>query len=70
LYDESQKLFTMGHLNRVLPMLIDFDIWRELFADIPEEISIFIERAAINTDQRIQMGKTINPAFFYAVLLW
>ena len=70
LYDESQKLFTMGHLNRVLPMLIDFDIWRQLFADIPEQISIFIERAAINTDQRIQMGKTINPAFFYAVLLW
>ena len=70
LYDESQKLFTMGHLNRVLPMLIDFDIWRQLFADIPEQISIFIERAAINTYQRIQMGKTINPAFFYAVLLW
>ena len=70
LYDESQKLFTMGHLNRVLPMLIDFDIWRQLFADIPPHISTFIERAAINTDQRIQIGKTINPAFFYAVLLW
>ena len=70
LYDESQKLFTMGHLNRVLPMLIDFDIWRQLFADIDPEISTFIERAAINTDQRIQIGKTINPAFFYAVLLW
>ena len=60
----------MGYLNRVLPMLIDFDIWRQLFADIPPHISTFIERAAINTDQRIQMGKTINPAFFYAVLLW
>ena len=70
LYDESQKLFTMGHLNRVLPMLIDFDIWRQLFADISPDISTFIERAAINTDQRIQIGKTINPAFFYAVLLW
>ncbi|MGE8561202.1 MAG: polynucleotide adenylyltransferase PcnB [Acinetobacter sp.] len=70
LYDESQKLFTMGHLNRVLPMLIDFDIWRQLFADIAPDISTFIERAAINTDQRIQIGKTINPAFFYAVLLW
>ena len=70
LYDESQKLFTMGHLNRVLPMLIDFDIWRQLFADISPVISTFIERAAINTDQRIQIGKTINPAFFYAVLLW
>ncbi len=70
LYDESQKLFTMGHLNRVLPMLIDFGIWKQLFADIQPNISPFIERAAKNTDQRIQVGKTINPAFFYAVLLW
>jgi len=70
LYDESQKLFTMGHLNRVLPMLIDFGIWRQLFAEIKPEITPFIERAATNTDQRISIGKTINPAFFYAVLLW
>jgi poly(A) polymerase len=70
LYDESQKLFTMGHLNRVLPMLIEFGIWPQLFADIPQKVTPFIERAAINTDQRISIGKTINPAFFYAVLLW
>lgn len=70
LYDESQKLFTMGHLARVLPMLIEFDIWRQLFADVKPDITPFIERAARNTDQRIQIGKTINPAFFYAVLLW
>ena len=70
LYDESQKLFTMGHLNRVMPMLIEFGIWPQLFADLRPEITPFIERAAKNTDQRIQIGKTINPAFFYAVLLW
>ena len=70
LYDESQKLFTMGHLHRVLPMLIDFGIWKQLFADVRVDITPFIERAAKNTDQRIQIGKTINPAFFYAVLLW
>ncbi|WP_089605998.1 polynucleotide adenylyltransferase PcnB [Acinetobacter piscicola] len=70
LYDESQKLFTMGHLHRVMPMLIEFGVWKQLFADIDTEITPFIERAAKNTDQRIQMGKTINPAFFYAVLLW
>lgn len=70
LYDESQKLFTMGHLNRVMPMLIDFGIWRQLFADIKPDITAFIELAAKNTDQRISIGKTINPAFFYAVLLW
>lgn len=70
LYDESQKLFTMGHLNRVLPMLIDFGIWYQLFADIKPVVTPFIELAAKNTDQRIAIGKTINPAFFYAVLLW
>ena len=70
LYDESQKLFTMGHLSKVLPMLIEFGIWRQLFADIKPDINSFIERAAKNTDQRIAIGKTINPAFFYAVLLW
>ena len=70
LYDESQKLFTMGHLHSVLPMLIEFDVWKQLFADIPPQLNAFIERAAKNTDQRIQIGKTINPAFFYAVLLW
>lgn len=70
LYDESQKLFTMGHLHRVMPMLIEFGVWKQLFADIDTEITPFIERAAKNTDQRIQIGKTINPAFFYAVLLW
>lgn len=70
LYDESQKLFTMGHLARVLPMLIDFNIWKQLFADIRPALNPFIELAAKNTDHRIQIGKTINPAFFYAVLLW
>nr|MBP8206906.1 polynucleotide adenylyltransferase PcnB [Acinetobacter sp.] len=70
LYDESQKLFTMGHLHRVLPMLIEFGIWKQLFAELPPKTNQFIERAAKNTDQRIQVGKTINPAFFYAVLLW
>ena len=70
LYDESQKLFTMGRLKEVLPLMIEFDIWQQLFADITPNITPFIDLAAKNTDQRIQVGKTINPAFFYAVLLW
>ena len=51
-------------------MLIEFGVWKQLFAEIPPNLTAFIERAARNTDQRIQIGKTINPAFFYAVLLW
>ena len=53
LYDESQKLFTMGHLHRVMPMLIEFGIWKQLFADISPEITQFMERAAKNTDQDV-----------------
>lgn len=70
LYDESQKLFTMGHLAQVLPMLIEFGLWKQLFADVRPEVTKFMAMAANNTDQRIRIGKTINPAFFYAVLLW
>ncbi|WP_374254404.1 polynucleotide adenylyltransferase PcnB [Acinetobacter brisouii] len=70
LYDESQKLFTMGHLQRVLPLLIEFGLWKQLFAEVSPDVTAFVALAAKNTDQRIQIGKTINPAFFYAVLLW
>lgn len=70
LYDESQKLFTMGHLTQVLPLLIDYGLWKQLFAEAKPQITPFVLRAAQNTDQRIQVGKTINPAFFYAVMLW
>ena len=70
LYDESQKMFSMGRLEQLLPLLIKFHIWRQMFADVKPEITTFMQRAAFNTDQRIQIGKSINPAFFYAVLLW
>lgn len=70
LYDESQKMFSAGHLTELLPLLIKHHIWTQLFADVPLQVNAFIERAAINTDQRIKQGKSINPAFFYAVLLW
>lgn len=70
LYDESQKMFSAGHLNKLLPLLIQYDVWQQLFTDVAPVVTPFIQRAAENTDQRIRIGKSINPAFFYAVLLW
>ena len=70
LYDESQKMFSAGHLNDLLPLLIKYSVWQQLFADVPPQVTPFIQRVAENTDQRIRIGKSINPAFFYAVLLW
>ncbi len=70
LYDESQKMFSAGHLDDLLPLLIKYHVWQQLFADVPAQVTPFIQRVAENTDQRIRIGKSINPAFFYAVLLW
>lgn len=70
LYDESQKMFSGGYLARLLPLMIEHHAWPMLFADVPAKMTAFIQRAADNTDSRIASGKSINPAFFYAVLLW
>lgn len=70
LYDESQKMFSAGHLDDLLPLLIKYHVWQQLFADVAPQVTPFIQRVAENTDQRIRIGKSINPAFFYAVLLW
>ncbi|MDO4223530.1 MAG: polynucleotide adenylyltransferase PcnB, partial [Acinetobacter sp.] len=70
LYDEAQKLFTSGALAKILPMLIHYQIWQHLLQDVPAKITPLILHAAKNTDLRLQQGKTINPAYFFAVLLW
>lgn len=70
LYDEMQKLFTSGVLAKILPMLIHYQLWQHLFQDVPAKITPMMQRAAKSTDVRLQQGKSINPAFFYAVMLW
>ncbi len=75
LFDESLKLFfhgksldTFHELNQ--HRLIDF-----LVQDIREYLKSpiylkLIEIALRNTDRRIKQGKTITPAFLWAVFLW
>lgn len=70
LYDEVQKLFLTGHLQKTLSLLIEQGIWSTLFPKIHPEITPLIALAARNTDERLAQGKTINPAFFMAVMLW
>ena len=59
-----KKLFTMGHFGPGFwQCLIEFGVWKQLFAEIhPDVYGLYL--ACKNTDQRIQIGKTINPAFF------
>jgi poly(A) polymerase len=47
-------------------------LFSALFPLLEERVvnSELVQLAAKNTDDRLQQGKSINPAFFYAVLLW
>jgi poly(A) polymerase len=78
LFDEVLKLFQSGHgvaslhqlerlglLQYLLPMT-----YGSLQHGNGEYWRAFLEQALINTDKRLSTGKSINPAFMYAVLLW
>ena len=70
LYDETQKMFTGGYLVPLLPLLFASGAIDSLIIYPPAEPSPLVQQVAINTDKRIAAGKSINPAFFYAALLW
>jgi poly(A) polymerase len=72
--DEVLKLFHSGHAQAVLARLRAFGLFRYLFpftdeSFIDDEMSI-TELGLRNTDQRIQAGKPVIPAFLFACLLW
>ncbi|MDE4454328.1 polynucleotide adenylyltransferase PcnB [Psychrobacter sp. DAB_AL62B] len=70
LYDETQKMFTGGYLVPLLPLLFESGAIDSLIIYPPSEPSALVQQVAVNTDKRIGAGKSINPAFFYAALLW
>ena len=70
LYDETQKMFTGGYLVPLLPLLFESGAMAHLIIYPPSEPTPLVQQVAVNTDKRIGAGKSINPAFFYAALLW
>lgn len=70
LYDESQKMFGGGYLAALLPLLFKHGAMNSLMNYVPNEPTALMTAIAINTDRRVAMGKSVNPAFFYAAMLW
>ncbi len=72
LFDESQKLLASGHAGRVLELLAEYDLFRHLFPQtrLSEENRRLLQLTALSTDTRIADGRSVNPAFFFAALLW
>ena len=78
LYEESLKMLQSGHGLETYHLMREYNLFQQLFPTIAE---YFTEEYASNTeqmldlvldatDQRIEEGKRINPAFMFAAMLW
>ncbi len=76
LFDEVIKLFHSGYAVKCYQALSEFNLIRILFPvtyealNHDENFSLLIHTALENTDARIQTGKSVNPAFIFAIFLW
>lgn len=75
LYLEVLKLFQEGATLQTIHLLQKYNLFRQLFRVTSTALSEpytqkLIELALANTDQRVQEGKSISPAFLFAVFAW
>jgi len=78
LFDEVLKLFHGGVALKTFELLRHYDLFRWLFPATEQALSreeegfpiTFVSRALENTDERINSGKPVTPAFLFAALLW
>ncbi len=78
MYDEFIKLIVSGFSVQTFELLMQYGLFEYIFPHTHrclkgsngDSVLKFIEVALQETDARIAAGKTINPAFMLAVLLW
>ena len=76
LFEEVLKLFLSGHAQAVWQLMIDYHLVDALLPySHPDRnqhpgAQAMIDLALRNTDIRLAAGKSVTPAFLFAVLLW
>lgn len=77
LFEEVLKLLVSGQGLRTYELLIEFDLLAPLFPQLTPLLSDpnsrenqFIRQVLINTDNRLNTGQRVTPAFLFASLLW
>ena len=77
LFDEVIKITMSGSVNSLFQLLRKYDLFVQLFPATHHLLSAhssewgnFLQAALQETDARISAGKSVNPAFLLAVLLW
>lgn len=78
LFDDVLKLFMSGYGVATYQALQQYDLFRHLFPHTQAELDLdqsgfydtLIVKALESTDERINRGKSVTPAFLYGALLW
>ena len=77
LFDESLKMFLAGHGLKSFRMLEESGLLKYMFPATARALKrgdkalrSLIEQGLENTDARVAEGKSVTPAFLFAVLLW
>jgi poly(A) polymerase len=75
LFQEVLKIFQEGHTLATAELLQKYDLFTQLFpttrVSLQEPlVKNLLTVALASTDHRINQGKTVSPAFLFAVLLW
>ncbi|WP_040523749.1 polynucleotide adenylyltransferase PcnB [Aliiglaciecola lipolytica] len=77
LFEEVIKLFISGQGLKTFELMQEYDLIQPLFPQLapllvdPESRETqFIKQMLINTDNRINTGQRVTPAFMYAAMLW
>lgn len=78
MFEESLKLLQSGYGLETYHLLREYDLFQQIFPlvakefteDYSSETEAMLDLVLDSTDQRINDGKRINPAFMFAALLW
>lgn len=76
LFEETLKLFMNGHALATWRQLHTLHLDLQLFPESAKLVADdefnrrFIDQALTNTDDRVNNGKRVTPAFLFAALLW
>ncbi|RJX74505.1 polynucleotide adenylyltransferase PcnB [Vibrio sinensis] len=78
LYEESLKMLQTGFGLETYHLMREYNLFQQLFPAIAEQFTEdysskteqMLDLVLDSTDQRIEEGKRINPAFMFAAILW
>jgi poly(A) polymerase len=76
LFDEFLKMFQTGFAKKTFELLWKHHLFGKLFPETDAELEKdqafgrFVQAALINTDRRVQDGKSVTPMFLLGVFLW